>query len=283
MGDSGGPGASGTGEHWRDANRAAWDERVPLHVDSAFYDTPGFLAGRNTLRDFERREVGSVEGRSLVHLQCHFGQDTLSWGRLGATVTGVDFSGAAIDTARTLALETADTLAAPATFVQADVYDAVEALGGQRFDVVYTGLGALVWLPDIDAWARVVADLLEPGGFVYLAEFHPVADVFADDALVADHDYFTRPEGTRYDEPGTYVDWDAPTTANVNYEWTHPVGAVVTALIDAGLRLDFLHEHDHTLFERWPFLERHDDGSYRLPAGSPRLPLLYSLRAARIP
>lgn len=278
MGD---PDRTGTDEEWREANRAAWDERVPLHLASAFYDNAGFLAGRNTLHDFERREVGDVEGRTLAHLQCHFGQDTLSWGRLGATVTGLDFSGVAIDAARELARATVGTLRAPATFVQADVYDAGPALGGECFDIVYTGLGALVWLPDIERWARVVADLVAPGGFLYLAEFHPVADVFADDALVADHDYFTKPGGTRYDEPGTYADWDAPTTANVNYEWTHPLGAVVSALISAGLRLEFLHEHDHTLFERWPFLERSDDGSYHLPPGAPRLPLLYSLRASK--
>lgn len=269
----------GDDQHWLDANRAAWDERVPIHVDSAFYDNDSFRAGRIALRPFEIAEVGPVAGRSLVHLQCHFGQDTLSWARMGAHVTGVDFSAAGVAAARALAVE----IGVEATFVEANVYDAVQALGGRQFDIVYTGLGALVWLPDITRWAEVVAALIRPGGFVYLAEFHPVADIFADDRLVADHDYFTRPGGTRYDDPGTYVDWDAPTRHNVNYEWSHPIGAVVSALIDAGLVIELLHEHDHTLFERWPFLERHDDGTYRLPAGMPRLPLMYSLRARRPP
>jgi SAM-dependent methyltransferase len=265
------------GEDWVDCNRAAWDERVGIHLGSAFYDNESFRAGRSSLRPFELEEVGSVAGRSLVHLQCHFGQDTLSWARLGADVTGLDFSGDAVVAARQLASDIGLT----AEFVEANVYDAVEALDGRTFDIVYTGLGALVWLPDVERWADVVAALLKPGGFLYLAEFHPVADVFDHDTLLAVHDYFTKPEGSRFETSGTYTDWDAATEANVNYEWTHPVSSVVSALLGVGLRLELLHEHDHTLFERWPFLERRDDGTYWLPEGMPRLPLLYSLRATK--
>ncbi len=265
------------GEDWVACNRAAWDERVGIHLGSAFYDNDSFRAGRSSLRSFELDEVGSVSGKSLVHLQCHFGQDTLSWARLGAEVTGLDFSGDGVLAAQQLALE----IGVPGEFVQADVYDAVAALGGRQFDIVYTGLGALVWLPEMARWAAVVAALLKPGGFLYLAEFHPVADVFEHDSLLAVHDYFTKPEGSRFESSGSYTDWDAATTANVNYEWTHPVASVVTALLGAGLRLEMLHEHDHTLFERWPLVERHDDGTYWLPAGMPRLPLMYSLRARR--
>jgi 2-polyprenyl-3-methyl-5-hydroxy-6-metoxy-1,4-benzoquinol methylase len=266
-------------EDWVALNRAAWDERVPLHVASDFYDTAAFLAGRSSLRPFEIDEVGPVAGKSLVHLQCHFGQDTLSWARLGATVTGLDFSPAAIDAARSLA----DRAGLVGEFVVANVYDAVGALGGRQFDVVYTGFGALVWLPDIVEWARVVAALVKPGGFLYLGEMHPFTDTFADDTLTAVHDYFTKPGGSRYDEAGTYADWDAATTANVTYEWTHPLGSVASALLGAGLRLELLHEYDFTLFQRWPFLERHDDGTYWLPAGMPRLPLIYTLRASKPP
>ena len=270
---------SRAGEDWVACNRAAWDERVGLHLESAYYDNESFRAGRSSLRPFELEEVGPVEGRTLVHLQCHFGQDTLSWARRGATVTGLDFSGDAVAAARELAAD----IGIDAEFVEANVFDAVEALGGRQFDIVYTGLGALVWLPDMTRWASVAAALVKPGGVLYLAEFHPVADVFAHESLLADHDYFTRPEGSRFESSGTYTDWDAPTRANVNYEWTHPVSEVVTALLDAGLRLELLHEHDHTLFERWPFLERRDDGTYWLPEGMPRLPLMYSLRAAKEP
>lgn len=271
------PGGRHPDEDWRALNRASWDERVGIHVVSDFYDNAGFRAGRSSLRAFEVEEVGAVEGRTLVHLQCHFGQDTLSWARLGARVTGLDFSGEAVAYANRLAAD----LALDADFVESDVYDAVEALGGRRFDIVYTGLGALIWLPDIDRWAAVVAELIEPGGFVYLAEFHPIVETMADDSLTVLFDYFTRPAGTRYEEGGTYTDGDVETVHNVSYEWTHPVSSVVTALLDHGLQLELLHEHDFTLWGRFPFLEARDDGTYHLPPDLPRIPLMYSLRARK--
>lgn len=261
---------------WLELNRAAWDERVALHVGSAFYDVDGFVAGRSSLRRFELLEMGAVAGRDLVHLQCHFGQDTLSWARLGARVTGLDFSAPAMDAARELAARCGIE---SASFVTADVYDAADVLGEGCADIVYTGLGALVWLPDLARWADVVARLLRPGGFVYLVEMHPFSDILGDDDLTVVRDYFTIPEGTAYDDPGSYVDRTAPTLRNETVEWVHPIGVVVSALIDAGLRLEFLHEHDHTVYERWPWLERRDDFTWHLPSGVPRVPLLYSLKA----
>ena len=160
------------------------------------------------------------------------------------------------------------------------MYDAADALGGRRFDV-YTGLGALIWLPDIDRWAEVVASLLAPGGFVYLAEFHPITEVFGDAELTVENDYFTRPGGTRYVVGGTYTDGDVDTVNNVSYEWTHPVSSVISALLAQGLQLELFHEHDHTLWARWPFLEARDEGTYWPPEGRPRLPLMYSIRARR--
>jgi SAM-dependent methyltransferase len=267
---------SGSDEDWLELNRLAWDERVPLHVGSAFYDTETFLAGRSSLRAFELEEIGVLAGKSLLHLQCHFGQDSLSWARQGARVTGLDFSEPAIAQARRLATE----VGVDAEFAVANVYDAPEAVGGRTFDVVYTGLGALVWLPDIPRWAAVCASLVAPGGFLYLAEFHPIMDVFDDDRLEVVEPYF-RGEARRWDTPGSYVDEAAVTEHNATWEWTHPVGEVVTALIGAGLRLEFLHEHPMTLWQRFPFLERRGDGTYHLPAGHPTLPMLYSLRATK--
>ena len=261
-------------------NRAAWDERVPVHLASRFYDNDGFVAGRSSLRDFELDEVGDVTDLELVHLQCHFGQDTLSWARRGARVVGLDFSRPAVDAATELAARCG--LDEAAEFVCADVHDAVDALGGRRFDVVYTGLGALIWLPDVVRWAQVVARLLRPGGFLYLAEFHPVTEVLAEDSLVVVRDYFCDPAGVREEVAGTYTDGGEDTLHNVTWEWTHPVGDVVTALADAGLRIELLREHDVTLWPRWPFLVHHpEDRTWRLPAGTPRIPLLYSLRARR--
>jgi 2-polyprenyl-3-methyl-5-hydroxy-6-metoxy-1,4-benzoquinol methylase len=264
-------------EQWLAANRAMWDERVPIHTKSRFYDVDGFLAGKETLRSFELAEAGPVEGKTLVHLQCHFGLDTLSWARHGARVSGLDFSEPAIAAARKLAAQAG----VEAAFVCSDVYAAPEAFAGRQFDLVYTGLGALTWLPDITAWAEAVASLVKPGGFLYLAEFHPVADIFADAELTAAYDYF-HTEAKVWDEPGTYADGDQATKNNLSYEWTHPIGEVVTALIDVGLRLEFLHEHGYTLYARWPFLE-HAEGTdeYRLPTGTPALPLMYSLKASK--
>ncbi|MYS86004.1 class I SAM-dependent methyltransferase [Embleya scabrispora] len=261
---------------WRVVNRANWDERVPIHTASEFYDVAGFVAGKDALRDFELAEVGDVAGRTLLHLQCHFGLDTLSWARRGAVVTGLDFSEPAVAAATDLAARIGvDT----ARFVTSDVYDAVDTLEGRTFDIVYTGLGALCWLPDVDRWARTVADLVAPGGFLYLAEFHPFADVLAEDGRTVELDYFRRDAQT-WDEPGTYADMAAPTSANVTIEWQHGIGDVVSALTAAGLRLEFLHEHDFSLFARFPILER-NDGIYRFPADHRRVPLIYSLRATK--
>lgn len=261
---------------WRESNRAYWDERVPIHASGGFYDVEGFVAGEERLRPFEIEEVGDVSGGDLLHLQCHFGMDTLSWARRGARVVGVDFSAPAVEKARELAAR----LGLGAEFVRADVYEAREALGGRTFDVVYTGLGALNWLPDIARWADVAASLVRPGGFLYLSEFHPFTWVFGDDDLSVTHDYFHEAPQV-WDEPGTYADLSAQTVHNRTYEWNHTLGSVVSAVAGSGLTLEFLHEHDHTLFPRWPFLRRLDSGTYRLPEGTPSLPLMYSLRARR--
>jgi SAM-dependent methyltransferase len=169
-------GGRGDPEGWRELNRANWDDRVPVHLASSFYDIDGFLAGADALLPFEGEEVGDVAGKHLVHLQCHIGLDTLSWARRGAVVSGLDFSSAAVKAARSLAT----SVGIPASFVEADVYDAVAAFGGQRFDIVYTGIGALVWLPSVTRWASVVASLLAPGGFLYLVEGHPFAQILDD-------------------------------------------------------------------------------------------------------
>ncbi|WP_037912148.1 class I SAM-dependent methyltransferase [Actinacidiphila yeochonensis] len=247
---------------WRAANRANWDERVPIHTSGSFYDLPSFVGGRDTLRDFELAEVGDVRGRTLLHLQCHIGLDTLSWARHGAAVTGLDFSAPALDTARDLAARTGATAA---RFVTSDLYDAVETLDGRTFDVVYTGFGALCWLPDLARWARTVAALTAPGGFLYLAEFHPVADVLTEDGRSVDGDYFHRGPLV-FDEPGTYADTSAPMTATRTVEWQHGVGDVVSAVAAAGLRVEFLHEYGH--------------GHFRLPPGQ-GLPQVYTLRASK--
>ena len=289
-------GVEGDGVDWRALNRANWDDRVPVHLGSSFYDLAGFRAGSSTLQPFEVSEVGDVAGRRLVHLQCHIGLDTLSWARRGAQVSGLDFSAPAIDAASALAA----SLGIPATFVVSDVYDAVDAFGGQQFDVVYTGTGALVWLPDIPRWARVVAGLLAPGGFLYLVEGHPFVQILDDAAeapgaasapgasrasgasgasgLCVARDYFD-PAPQVEDYPHTYTDGPALEHAR-QVEFQHSLGEIVTSLAEAGLRIEFLHEYDFDAFGRFDSLQRREDGTYRFPPGQPRVPMMYSLRAS---
>jgi SAM-dependent methyltransferase len=194
-------------------NRELWDAWTKIHVASAFYDVASFRNGERPIRvaDYEREEVGSVEGRSLLHLQCHFGLDTLSWARLGATVTGIDFSEEALAAARGLAVD----LNIPATFIVSDLYRLPDVLH-EQFDIVYTSCGVLGWLPDIATWGRVAAHFVRPGGFLYLTEIHPVAQVFGSEGvepgeLRLAYAYWSHPEPLRFEVKGSYADREAPT------------------------------------------------------------------------
>ena len=274
-----------------DANRARWDESVPIHAASEGYDLAGFLRGEKTLYALEMEEVGDVRGKALLHLQCHFGMDTLNWARLGARVTGLDFSGAAVDRARELAAQIGIN---DATFVQANVYDAPNVLD-EQFDIVYTGIGALCWLPDIRGWAQVVSKLLRPGGFVYVYEGHPLLwaldDERGDRQLVVHSPYFETERPAEWVGETTYV--DGPPLKNLrSFEWNHGLGEIVTALIEAGLRLDFLHEHREVAWQALPWLVRTGGDSnakgyarrtaWQLPAEQRDLcPLMYSLKATK--
>jgi SAM-dependent methyltransferase len=264
---------------WREKNRAMWDAKAPLHVSSPLYDVAGFKAGATRLRRHEIEDLGDVAGKALIHLQCHFGLDTLSWARLGAGVVGVDFSGPAVRAARKLAEE----IGVPAEFVLSDVYDAPAAVGHRAFDIVYTGGGALCWLPDMERWAQVVFDLLRPGGQLYLFEFHPIKWIFdpaeTREPIIRD-DYFSPAEG--FPDGGvTYADASIPAAATPTVQWNHPLGEVVTALVRAGLAIDSLRELDHDLLRQWDFMESGEDRMYRMPKGRASLPLMYVLRAHR--
>lgn len=258
--------------NWRELNRAWWDERVPHHVASPLYDEAAFRAGACTLRPFELDLLGDVDGLRLVHLQCHFGHDTLSWARRGASVVGLDFSETAVDVANGLAAD----LGLDGRFVCADVYDAVEALDGEQFDVVYTGFGALNWLPDLEAWGQVVRRLVKPGGRLLLAEFHPFAWVYDEDVDRLTFDYFSSAPFV-WDETGSYAGGEAATEHNRTIEHQHTLGEVMSVLLRHGFGIRGFQEYDHTLFPRWPFLEQHADGTFRFPEGQPKLPLMYTL------
>lgn len=261
-----------------DVNRALWDERVPIHVGTELYDVPGFLAGRDTIEPMEDAELGDLTGLRVAHLQCHFGMDTLSLARRGATVVGLDFSEPAIAQARALAEQAG---IAGATFVHGTVESARELLEDE-FDLVYTTWGVLIWLPDLDGWARTVASLLRPGGWLYLAEGHPYAWMLkpvGDGRFEQEAIPYGGGARVEWDEPGTYADEAAPTEHTKSVEFQHGLGEIVTAVATAGLRIDFLHEHDAVPWRMWDGMVQGDDRLYRLPGSS--LPVAYSLRATR--
>lgn len=251
-----------------------WDERVPIHLTSPYYDLESFRDNPDSLRDFEPAELGDVTGKTLLHLQCHIGLDTLSWARRGARVTGLDFSPAANEAGRLLA----DEIGVDAEFVTSDVYEAPTALNGRRFDIVYTGVGALCWLPDMRRWAQTVADLLNEGGVLYLVEFHPAGDIL-DDATGSrlTGDYFSD-EALVYEFAGTYADSTADTRNNLQVEFRHSLGSILTAVAEAGLRLELFTEYPYTLFQRFENLEQDQAGRYHA-ATVGKAPLMYSLRA----
>jgi SAM-dependent methyltransferase len=260
--------------NWLEVNRANWDARVPIHLASKLYDVAAFVAGMDPLRAYEPGEVGDVAGKTLLHLQCHIGLDTLSWARRGATVTGLDFSQPALDVAASVAEQIGAT---SARFVAGNVYDAATLLAGERFDIVYSSVGSLQFLPDLDGWARVVAHLVAPGGFCYVVEGHPLMQFIDDDCRSLRGNYFSR-DPIVLDE-GTYADPAAPLRSTVSVEWVHHTAEVVSALGQAGLRVEFLHEHDWMWYPIFPVLTQQAEGRWVFPEGHPRIPLQYSLRA----
>jgi len=261
------------------ANLGLWNEWTEVHETSAFYDVEGFKQGGLSLRPIERDELGDVRGKRLLHLQCHFGLDTLSWARLGATVTGVDFSEKAITLARELAAETG----VPATFVHSTIDDLEAVLQGE-FDIVFTSYGAIEWLSDLGRWAHTVDHFLKPGGTFYMVEIHPFAQMLDD---IDDHPelrfagpYFPTDRPQRFDIRGSYADPDAPVKA-VAYSWTHNFAEIINALLGVGLELEYLHEFPCSVAPFSRSMKRAEDGWYYLPGDRRDVPFLYSLKATK--
>ena len=265
---------------YKQANRSLWNEWTHIHEGSEFYDLEGFKAGRSSLNSFEIEELGDVTGKSLLHLQCHFGMDTLSWARRGACVTGVDFSDEAIRLAESLNEE----LGLDGEFVCSDIYELPEVLQGE-FDIVYTSQGVLAWLPDLQRWAEVAARFLKPGGTFYIAEYHPSAWVFDDEQseeLKVRYPYFPGPEPLVFEVRGSYADPQAEVSQKLEYEWPHSMGEILNALIQAGLRIQFLHEFPFSTFAMFPgLMERDADGLWRLKEHQDSVPLMFSIKATR--
>jgi SAM-dependent methyltransferase len=265
------------------ANQRLWEAWTAVHAQGEFYDLAGFRAGGVRLRDEEIAAVGDVRGRTLLHLQCHFGIDTLSWARLGARVTGADFSPAALRLAREIAV---DIGIEDARFVESNLYDLPDRLDGE-FDVVYTSRGVLGWLPDIRGWARVVAHFLAPGGTFFITEAHPVFQVFENEGVAPGelrltYPYWEHRDPLVFDVQGSYADPSADVGEQKEHGWDHGLGEIVTALIEAGLWIESLEEHPY-LYWSADFLVESGPGSGRfvLPPGTGELPLSFSLRATK--
>lgn len=269
---------------WRAANRANWDERTRVHLDGPGYDLGDLRRGCGRLDAIEAAELGPVDGLRLLHLQCHFGRDSLILAQGGADVVGLDFSGVAVEAARSLAAELG--LADRARFVEADLYDAPEAIAAPgSFDRVFVTWGAITWLPDIFRWAEIVAHFLKPGGKLYLAEGHPAAFVFDDATRMPDGrpgffaPYFGR-QPIVVDDVRDYSDPAARLRNARQYNWIHPLGDVVAGLHAAGLQLEWLREHECVTWQMFDCLVPDSSGLYRWP-DKPWLPLAFSLSARR--
>ncbi|MFB3978424.1 class I SAM-dependent methyltransferase [Microbacterium proteolyticum] len=268
-----------------EANRANWDERATLHAarDGSGYGVLRYVDDREALSDvvrFDQPLLGDLTGKRAVHLQCHIGTDTLSLSRLGARVTGLDFSENAVAEARRLVAETGDDV----DFVQSDVSRATEVLPAGEFDLVYTGIGALCWLPSVTEWAGVVADLLAPGGTLHIREGHPILWSMNETlpGLTLAFPYFEQPAPLEWDDDSTYVEVSAPLQSTRTYEWNRGLGEIVTALLDRGLRLDALIEHDSVPWEALPGrMTLRADGEYALTEQPSVMPLSYTIRASK--
>ena len=264
-------------QHFKN-NQQLWDRLTAINAKSPMYDMEAFKRGQSTLDPIEIAELGDVRGKSILHLQCHFGQDTMSLARMGARVTGVDFSEEAIKLAKALSAE----LNIPAEFICCNIYDLPRHLDKQ-FDIVFTSAGVLCWINDLTAWARLIDRYLKLDGMFYIREFHPITGVFDitnKTGLSAHWSYFHADEPQVWEESGSYSDHDAKIDCK-SCEWQHPVSDVVNALLAVNLKLEFLHEFPYCSYDCFPFLEKGTDGRWRFPGGKELIPLMYSIKAVK--
>lgn len=256
-------------------NKDSWNKRTVAHVDSEFYDTPSFIKGRSSLNAIELPYLQNIHGKEVIHLQCHFGQDTISLARMGANVTGVDLSDQAISEAHSLA----DKCGVKAQFICCDVFDTLQYVN-QKFDVVFASYGTIGWLPDIQKWANIVGELLKPGGSLVFAEFHPVVWMYNDELTQVTYNYF-KDEAIIESNTATYTDSDTP-IKQTNVTWNHSLGSVVNALIKAGLEIKELNEYDYSPYNCLSNMEEFQPGKFRVVQFKNYVPLVYLISANKI-
>lgn len=263
-----------TEQNYLNINRVSWNNRVDSHVNSEFYDLPSFLEGRNSLNEIELGLLGNIQGKTILHLQCHFGQDSISLSRLGAEVIGVDLSDKAINTARKIANETG----ANTHFICCDVYDLPNHLE-QQFDIVFTSYGTIGWLPDLDQWAKIIAKFLKPNGKFVFVEFHPVVWMFDDDFEKIGYRYFNT--GAIIEtENGTYADKNAQITQEY-VMWNHSLSEVVNSLVKNGLCITQLDEFDYSPYNCFKGTIEFEKNKYRIEHLEDKIPMVFALAAVK--
>lgn len=255
-------------------NRKWWNKATPVHAASKFYNIPGFKKGKTTLQSTEIKELGNVRNKTLLHLLCHFGMDTLSWSRKGAITTGVDLSDTSIRLAKKLSLQTK----IPSTFICSDVYKLPKVLN-KKFDIIFASYGVLMWLSDIDKFAKIVSNFLAPGGTFYIVEVHPFTNILSFDFKIS-YKYFSK--GVDVDDSeGTYADWDADIKGET-YIWNYTLSDLINALIKQGLKIEYVHEFPFSMYDQFPgLMEKDKKGQYVLKNKKIQIPLLFSLKATK--
>ncbi len=261
-------------QEYFDANKQLWNQRTVVHKDSSFYNLAGFKNGETVLTPIELNELKNVSGKTMLHLQCHFGMDSLDWVRRGAEVTGVDLSDHAIEEAKKLNNE----LGLSAKFICSNVYDLKEHLD-EKFDIVFTSYGTIGWLPDLDKWADIIVHYLKPGGLFYIAEFHPVLWMFDDDFTHIKYHYDNR-ELIVTENEGTYTDRNAAITGK-EYSWNHSISEVLNALINAGLKIESFNEYMYSPYPCFRNSIETEKGKWHIKGMEEKLPMVYSIRAVK--
>ena len=265
-----------------EANKVSWNKRTAVHKDSVFYDLDSFKKGKSSLNKIELEELGDVKGKSLLHLQCHFGMDTMSWEREGAVVTGVDISDEAIKLAKEINTE----LKLNAEFICANIYDLADSskvppLEGFReaFDIVFTSYGTIGWLPDLDKWASIVSHFLKPSGIFYIADFHPTLWMMDDNFEKIKFSYFNA-EVITEEISGSYSDRNAP-IKSVEHGWNHPFSEIISSLLKYNLQIVLFNEFSYSPYNCFNNLEQGVDEMWRIKGMDEKLPMMYSIKAVK--
>ena len=259
-----------------ETNLKRWNELVDINAKSELYDLEGFKSGKTSLLPIELEELGDVNGKSLLHLQCHFGMDSLSWARKGAVVTGIDFSKKAISLARKLS----NKLKIPAKFLVSNIYD-IHQIINETFDIVYTSYGVICWLPDMIKWAKIISDYLKPGGIFYIIDNHPFGAIIDEhqDPFKVGFNYFNDGKPTYWDEGPAYSDPNAILKNEASYEWFHSMSEIINSLLKASLELEFLHEFPFTFHNIHPDMKKREDGYWEFQSLKFNVPMMFSIRA----